>query len=146
VGNLIYDLNNHEWDIPDLRKLLETVLNESFEIKDHVVNHEFKNIGNKTLNLNLRSLDVADQKPMLLISIKDITEHKKTEEKLVESKEKLNTLFENLSVGISIIDHERRVIYENPALEKILGLSKAELKLGKYAERRYFNLITLKCP
>jgi len=139
VGNLIYDLNNHEWDIPDLRKLLETVLNESFEIKDHVVNHEFKNIGNKTLNLNLRRLDVADQKPMLLISIKDITEHQKTEEKLVESKEKLNTLFENLSVGISVIDHERRVIYENPALEKILGLSKVELKLGKYAERRYFN-------
>lgn len=42
-------------------------------------------------------------------------------------------------MGISVIDGERKVIYENPALEKILGLSEAELKLGKYAERRYFN-------
>lgn len=139
VGNLVYTLNNHEWDIPDLKKLLETVLNESSVIKEYEVNHKFRNIGYKTLNLNLRRLDLEDQKPMILISIKDITQLKKAEEKLVESKEKLNTLFENLSVGISVIDDERKVIYENPALEKILGLSEAELKLGKYAERRYFN-------
>ena len=96
VGNLIYELNDHEWNIPNLRKLLETVLNESHMIKDYELNHEFKNMGNKTLNLNLQRLDNTDQKPMLLISIKDITELKNTEEKLVESKEKLNTLFENL--------------------------------------------------
>lgn len=75
----------------------------------------------------------------IAISTQIITERKKAEQKLVESEEKLNTLFENLSVGISVLDDNRKVIYENPALEKILGLSETELKLGKYAERKYFN-------
>jgi PAS domain S-box-containing protein len=138
VGNLIYDLNNHEWNIPDLRRLLEDILPESSIIKNYKLKHIFT-MENKTLNLNARWFDGKDKNPMILISINDITEDKVTEEKLGESEEKLKTLFENLSVGISVIDDDRKVIYENPALEKILGLSETELKLGKYAERKYFN-------
>ncbi|MTK63571.1 MAG: PAS domain S-box protein, partial [Methanobacterium sp.] len=267
VGKLIFDLNDHEWDIPDLRKLLEGILAGSSQIKNYELNHNFGNMKNMTLNLNASKLYDEDQNPLILISINHtnevkktreslqenekyfqtvqeysldrftnlkplyydqgeiiyftyiyhndmarkntglnfedlvglrmtemwpnflktnfinmykkavktqeviefedhyysdgiddwfyatvtpipdgiaistqiVTERKKAEEKLVESKEKLDTLFENLSVGISVLDDDRNVIYENSALEKILGLSETDLKLGKYVYRRYFN-------
>lgn len=69
----------------------------------------------------------------------DITERKLLEEELRDNEGKLRALFENLPVGISVLNSERKVIYENPALEKILGLSKEELKLGRYTNRRYFK-------
>jgi PAS domain S-box-containing protein len=67
----------------------------------------------------------------------DITESKKADEALKESEEKLRTLVESLPVGISILDKDRNVIYDNPALERILDLTKEGLLKGKYAGREY---------
>lgn len=74
-----------------------------------------------------------------IAQIQDITRYKEAEEEVRDNEEKLRVLFENLPVGVSVLNAERKVIYDNPALEKIIGLSDEELKLGKYAERRYFN-------
>ncbi|MGZ7048682.1 MAG: PAS domain S-box protein [Methanobacterium sp.] len=69
----------------------------------------------------------------------DITERKKAEEAILESEEKLRTLFETMPVSISVLDRDRNVIYENSALEEILGLTKEELAMGKYAKRKYIK-------
>ena len=69
----------------------------------------------------------------------DITEQKIAEEALKESNEKLEQLFELLPVGISVLDRERKIVKTNPALEKILGVSREGMRCGDYEQRRYFR-------
>jgi len=69
----------------------------------------------------------------------DVTERKQAEEALRESEAKLKTLFEILPVGISIVDNERNVVEVNPALGRIVQLSKEDLLHGKHTGRHYLQ-------
>jgi PAS domain S-box-containing protein len=42
-------------------------------------------------------------------------------------------------VGVTILDAERKITYANPALEKILDISKEDLLKGNYAGRTYLR-------
>jgi diguanylate cyclase (GGDEF)-like protein/PAS domain S-box-containing protein len=80
---LIYDLGNHQWDIPRLRKLLENILPMSKTFEDYEVEHDFESIGRKTMLLNARKIyREMNNVEMILLAIEDITERKKVEEKL----------------------------------------------------------------
>ncbi|MGA1977922.1 MAG: PAS domain S-box protein [Bacteroidales bacterium] len=71
--------------------------------------------------------------------VRDITERKKTEEMLHRNEMKLKTLFEILPVGISILDAERNIVFVNPALEKILNMTKDSFIRGDYKSRNYLR-------
>jgi len=42
-------------------------------------------------------------------------------------------------VGISILDQDQKIVYENPALENILGITMEGLQRGDYRERKYLR-------
>ncbi|MBN1453365.1 MAG: diguanylate cyclase [Anaerolineales bacterium] len=58
---------------------------------------------------------------------------------LRENEEKLQALMRVLPVGVSILGEDRKPIYTNPALEKVLGLSENKLKKGEYGRRKYLR-------
>jgi PAS domain S-box-containing protein len=74
-----------------------------------------------------------------LIMYQDITERKRAEEAVAESERKLKTLFEILPVGASILNAQRKIVYVNPALERILDISKESLFKGDYRSRTYLR-------
>jgi PAS domain S-box-containing protein len=69
----------------------------------------------------------------------DITERKRAEAELRERENKLSTILNLLPVGISILDENQKVVYGNPALENILGITKENLISGEYNERKYLR-------
>jgi PAS domain S-box-containing protein len=69
----------------------------------------------------------------------DITERKRAEAKLRERENKLSTILNLLPVGISILDENQKVVYENPALENILEITKEGLQRGAYHGRKYLR-------
>lgn len=69
-GKLIYDLGNGQWNIPELRKLLEDILPYKKVFNDYEVSHEFPEIGLKVMLLNARQLDTTQQ---ILLAIEDIS-------------------------------------------------------------------------
>ena len=89
-GMLIYDLGNRQWDIPKLRKLLEDILPRSSVFNDFEVEHDFKSIGRKIMHLNARRIYTkANQTPLILLAIEDVTEreyYKRHLEELVEKR------------------------------------------------------------
>jgi two-component system CheB/CheR fusion protein len=76
-NRLIYELGNREWDIPELRRLLENVLPTDKQFADFEVEHQFEQIGRRVMLLNARRLD-AEQ--LILLAIEDVTERKRAEE------------------------------------------------------------------
>lgn len=83
IGRLIYELGNHQWDIPRLRELLGDILPRSTVLEDFQVEHEFENIGKRIMLLNARRVEGPRYKnKRILLAIEDITEHKHTQVEL----------------------------------------------------------------
>ncbi len=88
-GKIVFDLGNRQWDIPRLRELLEESLHKSGAFDDFEVEHEFPLIGRRTMLLNARKLrGESSAADMILLAIEDITERRKMEKALRESKER----------------------------------------------------------
>lgn len=89
-NKLFYELGNGQWNIPELKILLEKVLPttttttttaESKIVKNYEVTHNFETIGQKTMLLNARQIDSVQ---LIIIAIEDITEKKLLENKLTD--------------------------------------------------------------
>ena len=83
VGQLIYDLGNKQWDIPKLRELLETILPQKTTFDNYEVEHDFANIGRRTMLLNARQIQrVMGKERIILLAMEDITERRQIEKGL----------------------------------------------------------------
>jgi PAS domain S-box-containing protein len=57
----------------------------------------------------------------------------------LQSEEKLRQLLDLLPVGISILNEERKVVFQNTTLAKILDIGADELQRGNYQNRKYLD-------
>lgn len=82
-NRLIYDLVDRQWDIPELRRLLEEILPKRTQLNDYEVSYHFPQIGLRTLVINARVLPQEDiGKNLILLSIEDLTERQQADEQL----------------------------------------------------------------
>ena len=91
-GGLLYALGDGQWDIPELRVLLEKIIPEHGDIEDHEVEHEFPGIGQRTMRLNARQVFYeGGSHATILLSMEDVTDRRNLErEKDVLLREKIN--------------------------------------------------------
>ena len=127
-GKLIYDLGNRQWNIPALQELFENILPESSVIEEFEVNHNFPDIGEKTLLINARRMDVEHREAMILISIYDITERKRTEEQIQKFLENEQQLSEELR-----ITNEELTNTQDELKETIHSLETSNWELEQFA-------------
>ncbi len=132
-GQLIYDLGNKQWDIPELRKLLETILPQKTAFDNFVVEYDFDTLGRRILLLNARQIESESGKEgIILLAIEDITERQHREKILGDSEELFRRLFETASDGIVLLEKsEGKITNFNKATEEMLGFSAKELIGGK---------------
>ena len=75
VGQIIYDLGNGQWDIPQLRELLEEILPLNSVFNDFEVEHAFESIGPKIMHLNARRIhQEKNHEQFILLSMEDVSE------------------------------------------------------------------------
>ncbi len=105
LGRLIYDLGNKQWDIPRLRQLLETLLPPKTTLDGYEVEHEFADLGKRTMFVNAREIQRKSGKErLILLAIDDITERKRQENLLSESEERYRRLFETANDGMVLLE------------------------------------------
>ena len=99
-NKLIYKLGNGQWDIPDLKKLLENILPKNTFFKGFEVSHNFPTIGHKVMILNARQIHFKKDDMMtttfpsiILLAIEDITEMMQIAETLASHTFKLEEKF-----------------------------------------------------
>ena len=133
VGEFIYDLGNRQWNIPGLRHLLEKILPDNKFFEDYEISHDFKAIGPRDMLLNARRLDSVQ---MILLSIEDITDRKKSENKLRNSEIKYKALFMGAPDGmLAVRTQTKQIIYANPAACRMFGYAEEE-----FVQKRVMDL------
>jgi len=74
LGEPLYELGDGEWNIPQLRLLLEQILPEHGAMENYEVQHDFRSIGRRTMLLNAREVFYAEASPAnIFLSIEDVT-------------------------------------------------------------------------
>ncbi|MHA1342804.1 MAG: PAS domain S-box protein, partial [Promethearchaeota archaeon] len=113
-NQFIYDLGNRQWDIPKLRELLEEILPNNTSFNNFEVEWDFEKIGRKVMILNARRLynDPKNTK-MILLAIEDITERRRTEQKLKKSEENFRNAYKRADFYKDIFSHDINNILQN---------------------------------
>ena len=138
---LIFDLGNGQWNIPRLRQLLVEILPTNSQLQDFEVEHDFEQIGHKTMLLNARTMPPLEGGDNILLSIEDITAEKRaegirkiSEAALLESEDRFRSTFEQAAVGIAHVALDGRWLLVNSKLCEICGYPLAEFLAGAYQD------------
>ncbi len=110
-GVLIYDLGNRQWNIPELRTLLEEILPQKKQITDFEVTHNFTSIGERVILLS--ALEITREKKeekLILLSIEDITERKLAQKRLEENEHRYHMMLMNSPFAFSIMKGKDMVV------------------------------------
>ena len=117
-NRLIYELGNGQWDIPDLRTLLEDIVPKSSVFNDFELEHDFPAIGRRVMLLNARKLQAGHHGELLVLAMEDVTERRRAEEQVAKAKEAAETANKTKSLFLANMSHELRT-----PLNAILGYS-----------------------
>ena len=117
-NQLIYELGNGQWDIPDLRTLLEDIVPMSSVFNDFELEHDFPVIGRRVMLLNARKLREGSHAELLVLAMEDVTERRRAEAEVAKAKDAAETANRTKSLFVANMSHELRT-----PLNAILGFS-----------------------
>ncbi len=101
-GRALYELGDGQWDIPELRRLLEDTLTKNTLLSDFEVDWNLPGTGFRTMLLNALRLNMAPSSTeLILLAIEDITERKRNEIALKEADQRKNEF-------LAMLAHELR--------------------------------------
>ncbi|HEX5819110.1 MAG TPA: PAS domain S-box protein [Gemmatimonadales bacterium] len=143
-GHLLHELGSGQWDIPQLRRLLDQVATEHHSVRDFAVEQEFPGLGRKSMLLNARPFKSSVGEPdLILLAIEDVTARTHAESALQTSEVRYRRLFQTAKDGILILDGiSLKVMDANPFMTDLLGYSLDELigkelwEIGFFADKR----------
>jgi PAS domain S-box-containing protein len=98
VGRKLYELGNGQWDIPELRALIEAILPERATIESFEVDRVFPSIGRRVMVLNARKVHRSgSHTKQILLAIEDVTERTRLEHERAAAHERIAALLQELS-------------------------------------------------
>ena len=132
-NKLIYELGNGQWNIPELKDLLENILPAKEVFNDFEVTHEFPKIGVRIMLLNARQLDSTRQ---ILLAIEDITLKRSIEIKLANYTKELEVAVAEKTKDLEVrVDELTRLTNVMVGRElKMIELKKEIVELKKEKE------------
>jgi signal transduction histidine kinase len=82
-NHLVYELGNHQWDLPELRTMLNEIVTKQTKFENLEVGYDFPGIGIKTMLLNARHINQDGNKSkLILLAIEDITAKRESERQM----------------------------------------------------------------
>src|SRR5947209_13643394 len=120
-NRLIYELGNGQWDIPDLRTLLEDVVPKSSVFNDFELEHTFPVIGRRVMLLNARKLQAGHHGELLVLAMEDVTERRRVEEEVAKSGALQSAIFNSANFSSIATDEKGVIQIFNVGAERMLG-------------------------
>src|ERR1700683_5036195 len=101
-GRLLYALGDGQWDIPQLRVLLDKIIPEHGVMRDYEVEHEFPSLGNRIMRLNARQVVYErGAATTIRLGIEDVTERHVLEREKDELLRQKDTLLQEVQHRIA---------------------------------------------
>jgi chemotaxis protein methyltransferase CheR len=101
-GNLIYEIDDGQWNIPELRTILETISKDHATVEGYEVDRDFPRVGRRIMLLNARKVFYEQgTHNTTLLAFEDVTERRAIEEKLQELLREKDMLLQEMQHRVS---------------------------------------------
>ncbi len=125
-GKSIYEIGGGQWNIPQLRTLIEEVLPNGSAFNDFEVEREFERVGHRTVLLNGRPIAGDGGRPhRILLAFDDVTERKELEKRVEERTAMLREMVQEMEAFTYGVSHDLR-----SPLRAMLGFVELALEEG----------------
>jgi len=114
-SHMIYQLGNGQWDIPDLRILLDEVMRTSSVFNDFELEHTFPAIGRRVMLLNARKLRGGSHSELLVLAMEDVTERRRAEAEVEAIETYAQNIVDTVREPLLTLDPDLRVRSANRA-------------------------------
>jgi chemotaxis protein methyltransferase CheR len=100
-GRPIYGLGDGQWDIPELRLLLEDVASQHAVLEAYEVEQNFPVIGQRSMLLNAREVFSQKANKLILLGIEDVTDRRNAERQMAKMAQLKETLLQEMQHRIA---------------------------------------------
>ena len=98
IGRKFFELGDGQWDIPELRSLIEAILPERATIEAFEVDRVFPSIGRRVMVLNARKVfRPGNHTKQVLLAIEDVTDRVRLERERAAAHERIAVLLQELA-------------------------------------------------
>ena len=122
----LYELGEGQWNIPELRHLLEEILSDDEPVQSYRVEHEFERIGRKIMLLNAKRLRRSGAPDCILLAISDVTEREQLRFDLEGRREFAEKLIDSVREGLVVLGWDLRVHSANLSFYETFQVDPAE--------------------
>ena len=131
-GRRVFELGQHQWDVPALRHLMEKVLPENKPIENFEIEDDFPGLGRRVFCLNARKISQpGNHTSRMLLVFEDITDRKQRErDALSLTNEISHRIKNNLQVVVGLIAFEAK----RTAAPCVLGYQAMQARIAAIAE------------
>src|SRR4029077_16276599 len=161
-GRPVYGLGDGQWDIPELRLLLEGVAPQHAVMEAYEVERDFPIIGRRSMLLNARELFFQkNSRKLILLTIEDVTDRRTAEREITNLLQQKETLLQEmqhrvanslqiiasiLSIKARAVKSEETRLHLKDAHQRIMSVAAvqqqllasghgAQIKIGPYLVR-----------
>jgi chemotaxis protein methyltransferase CheR len=132
-GRLLYALGDGQWDIPKLRVLLEKIIPEKGVMEGYEVEHEFPNLGRRTMCLNARQVFYeGGTNTTILLGMEDITDRRNLEREKDELLQQKEVLLEELQHRVAkarTVQSEETRLHLQDAHKRVISIAAVQKQL-----------------
>src|ERR1017187_4831220 len=101
-GHLIYEIDDGQWNIPELRTLLETIAKDHATVEGYEVDRDFPRVGRRIMLLNARKVFYQQgAHTTTLLAFEDITDRRAIEEKVQDLLHEKDMLLQEMQHRVS---------------------------------------------
>ena len=128
IGKNFFSIQNGQWDVPRLRKLLEAVLPKKTTVESFELTLQYGDLSQRNMVLNARKIeDGSAAQRLILLALEDVTEQKKTLQAVADREARLSAILDAAPEAILTIDEDGIVVTFSPGAEDILGFRADEV-------------------
>jgi two-component sensor histidine kinase len=144
-GRPVYGLGDGQWDIPELRLLLEGVAPQHAVMEAYEVERDFPIIGRRSMLLNARELFFQkNSRKLILLTIEDVTDRRAAEREIANLLQQKETLLQEmqhrvanslqiiasiLSIKARAVKSEETRLHLNDAHQRVMSVAAVQQQL-----------------
>jgi PAS domain S-box-containing protein len=122
---LVYEIGNRQWDIPELKRLLEEILPHKKSLFGFEIEHNFDHIGYRHLRLNASEITKVNGEKRILLVIEDVTAYVEAAKKIAQTEHRYASMIYSSPFMIAILEGKDMIIKDaNDAILATWGKSR----------------------
>jgi two-component system CheB/CheR fusion protein len=131
IGKNLFSIQNGQWDVPQLRQLIESVLPDQTTVEAFDLTLNAGDLGRRQMVLNARRIvGRPEHEESILLAVEDVTDKNAAQQAILDREARLSAILDAAPEAILTIDENGIVGTFSRGAEEIFGF-KAEEVLGQ---------------